>query len=126
MKSKFFLFAAGEGQARPTGAAVHPSMHGCSVHPTRSTRCRFSCFASEDVHDIPEARRAAMNVLLVDDISDMGKTFASMKRCLEALHFKRVNTAELVLKACTIFVPDFLAENDPSQDWIVFPWEFSS
>jgi hypoxanthine phosphoribosyltransferase len=77
------------------------------------------------VHDIPEARRAAMNVLLVDDISDMGKTFASMKRCLEALHFKRVNTAELVLKACTIFVPDFLAENDPSQDWIVFSWESS-
>jgi hypoxanthine phosphoribosyltransferase len=96
------------------------------VHPARSTPSRLSCLASEDVHEIPEARRATMIVLLVDDISDTGKTFIDMKRCLEALHFKHVYTAALVLKTCTTFVPDFLAENDPSQDWIVFPWEFSS
>ncbi|NMC08479.1 MAG: hypothetical protein GYA24_24940 [Candidatus Lokiarchaeota archaeon] len=92
-------------------------------HPRNGTPSRPTCMADEDIYCIPEQRRAGMTVLLVDDISDTGRTFESLKHMLEGLGFRRVYTAAIILKTYTSFVPDFFAEKDPSHDWIVFPWE---
>jgi hypoxanthine phosphoribosyltransferase len=93
------------------------------LHPRNGAPSHLACMADEDVYSIPEESRARMNVLLVDDISDTGRTFKSIKRSLEALKFHCVYTASLILKTYTAFVPDFVAETDNSHDWIVFPWE---
>jgi hypoxanthine phosphoribosyltransferase len=93
------------------------------LHPRNVAHSRLDCLADDDIYSIPEDRRAAMNVLLVDDISDTGRTFEGMKGRLEGLGFHRVFTAALVLKSYATFVPDFFAEKDETHDWIVFPWE---
>ena len=93
------------------------------LHPWSGTPPRLACVADEDIYSIPDDRRARMNVLLVDDISDTGRTFEHMNRHLGGLGFRRVYTAALVLKAYATFVPDFVAEKDDSHDWVVFPWE---
>ncbi|MEX2682375.1 MAG: phosphoribosyltransferase [Candidatus Sigynarchaeota archaeon] len=84
---------------------------------------RLACVADEDIYSIPGDRRGQMNVLLVDDISDTGRTFEYMKASIERLGFRRVYTASLVLKSYSAFIPDFVAEKDDTRDWIVFPWE---
>ena len=59
--------------------------------------------------------------LLVDDISDSGKTFLHTLAELpvEAL----VSTAALVRRYNSAFVPRFVGTVIDSDDWIVFPWE---
>jgi hypoxanthine phosphoribosyltransferase len=93
------------------------------IHPRKGTPARIACLADEDINSIPEERRARMTVLLVDDISDTGRTFQGMRQCLEDIKFHRVFTGALVLKSYAAFVPDFFAEKDETTDWIVFPWE---
>lgn len=93
------------------------------LHPRNGTPSRLICLADDDIHSIPDDRRSGMNVLLVDDISDTGRTFEGMKGRLEFFGFRRVYTASLVLKSYAAFVPDFFAEKDETHDWIVFPWE---
>jgi hypoxanthine phosphoribosyltransferase len=59
------------------------------------------------------------DLLIIDDISDSGKTFKDLKKELPnpkyaALHFK--DTSE--------FEPDYYAKKIPDEyGWIVYPWE---
>ena len=64
---------------------------------------------------------AGKNVLVVDDVSDTGK---SLKVALEHLLEKgaaSVKTITIYFKPHSIFKPDYFA--DTTSDWIIFPWE---
>lgn len=57
------------------------------------------------------------NILLVDDVSDSGKT---LQETIDLLEFKPT-IATLYRKDNTIFEPDFSVKT--INDWIVYPWE---
>lgn len=59
--------------------------------------------------------------LLVDDVSDTGKTLEEWKR--NCLLIKELRTATLFIKPSTKFVPDFHYEEVPDNVWLKFPWE---
>ncbi|MHA1680824.1 MAG: phosphoribosyltransferase family protein [Promethearchaeota archaeon] len=61
--------------------------------------------------------------VLVDDISDSGKTFARVKTWMERKYPWSIITASLVLKKYSTFHTDVHAQLDESGDWIQFPWE---
>lgn len=58
-------------------------------------------------------------VLLVDDVSDSGRTLAKVVEILGEAGAE-VRTATLYSKPRTILVPDFRYRD--TDDWIVFPW----
>jgi len=93
------------------------------LHPKTTTDSLLHCLADDDVNQFSEEKRAAMKVLLVDDISDTGETFIDMKRCLEAFQFKHVYSAALIYKINSRFVPEFFGELDSTLTWVIFPWE---
>lgn len=61
--------------------------------------------------------------LLVDDISDSGKSFNYIKN--EYLKNEEIlcDTASLVVKPKTTFIPDYFAMNVHTDTWVKFPWE---
>lgn len=58
-------------------------------------------------------------VLLVDDVSDSGRTLAKVVGLL-AEAGAEVRSATLYVKPRTVLVPDFAFRE--TEDWIVFPW----
>lgn len=60
-------------------------------------------------------------ILLVDELSDSGKTFGRGLRYLEGLPIAKVYTAAPYYKSHTIHVPDFTARK--IDGWIIFPYE---
>lgn len=67
------------------------------------------------------ARLDNKNVLLVDDISDTGKTFIRGTKYLQELGAGSITTASLFIKPHTKFMPDFYAED--IDRWVVFPFD---
>ena len=61
--------------------------------------------------------------LIVDDISDTGKTFNYLKTYY--LNSEEINTdsAALVVKPKTSFMPDYFAMSVSNNVWVKFPWE---
>lgn len=62
-----------------------------------------------------------MTVLLVDDVSDTGKTFIRGIEHLKEMGAQHVVTGSVFIKPWTKFVPDYYAKS--VQDWIVFPFD---
>jgi uncharacterized protein len=60
-------------------------------------------------------------VLLVDDISDSGKSLQLAKQHLATKNTKIVKTATLYLKPKSVTVPDFYEK--VTANWVVFPWD---
>ncbi len=61
--------------------------------------------------------------LIVDDISDSGKTFTYLKNYYLLNHEILSDTAALVVKPKTAFIPDYYALSIDSDVWVKFPWE---
>ena len=61
------------------------------------------------------------NVLLVDDVSDSGKSFDAAKKYLLEKGAKEVKTAAIHFKPGSIHEPDYYHET--TRSWIVYPWE---
>lgn len=61
------------------------------------------------------------HVLLVDDVSDSGKTFARAHRYLKRLGPKEISTLAMFFKPRSIFRPDYYARH--TNRWILFPYE---
>ncbi|MFA6909383.1 MAG: hypothetical protein WC289_05940, partial [Patescibacteria group bacterium] len=57
-------------------------------------------------------KRASKKILVVDDISDTGRSIAP---------FGGFSTFSLFIKPTTSFIPDYYIKKTPQ--WIVFPWE---
>ena len=60
-------------------------------------------------------------VLLVDDISDTGKSLKLAKTYLQSQGASEIKTAALYLKPQSITKPDFYEKQTTS--WIIFPWD---
>jgi hypoxanthine phosphoribosyltransferase len=61
--------------------------------------------------------------LLVDDISDSGKSFNYIKNAYLKKEEIICDTASLVVKPKTTFMPDYFAMNVHTDTWVKFPWE---
>lgn len=72
--------------------------------------------------DITQAHRD-MSILLVDDIADSGETFKYASTKLRRSFCEHVETASVFYKPCSIFKPDYFAEEVSEDAWIVQPWE---
>lgn len=62
-------------------------------------------------------------ILLVDDVSDSGKTLKRAVSYLRRLGPKEIITAAMYHKPRSIFRPDFFA--DETSAWIIFPYELT-
>lgn len=60
-------------------------------------------------------------VLLVDDVSDGGRSLQLAKKHLEEQCAKEIKTATIYCKPGTITMPDYFEKE--TSHWIVFPWE---
>ena len=60
-------------------------------------------------------------ILLVDEVSDSGKTYIRAMSYLKTLPISKVYTASPYIKPHTKFVPDFYAKS--LDKWIVFPYD---
>lgn len=61
--------------------------------------------------------------LLVDDISDSGKSFNYIKNTYLMNEDILCDTASLVVKPKTTFIPDYFAMSINTDVWVKFPWE---
>ena len=60
-------------------------------------------------------------ILLVDEVSDTGKTYERAMSYLQTLPISKVYTASPYIKPHTTFVPDFYVKS--LDTWIVFPYD---
>ena len=60
-------------------------------------------------------------ILLIDELSDSGKTFERGISYLQELPISKVYTAAPYYKSHTSYIPDFTVRN--IDDWIIFPYE---
>lgn len=61
------------------------------------------------------------NILLIDDVSDTGKTFVRGIKYLTDLGAASITTASLYIKPWTKFIPSFHVKM--VDEWIVFPYD---
>lgn len=63
-----------------------------------------------------------MDILVVDDVTDTGKTLEVAVRYLREQSPAGIRTAVLHHKTCSAFVPDYHVVVENSWRWIVYPW----
>lgn len=61
-------------------------------------------------------------ILVVDDVTDTGKTLSVAVKYLESLGPAEIKTAVLQHKICSDFVPDYYARKVIKWRWIIYPW----
>lgn len=61
------------------------------------------------------------NLLIVDEVSDTGKTFHRALSYFKNKNIKRIYTASPYIKPKTLFIPDFWVKKIDA--WIVFPYD---
>lgn len=61
-------------------------------------------------------------ILVVDDVTDTGKTLSIAVEYLKSLKPAEIKTAVLQHKTCSDFVPDYYAKKIIKWRWIVYPW----
>jgi hypoxanthine phosphoribosyltransferase len=63
------------------------------------------------------------NILIVDDIADSGETLKYAVSKFIGNGCEHIKTASIFYKPCSVFKPDFFAEEVSENTWIVLPWE---
>jgi uncharacterized protein len=63
------------------------------------------------------------HILLVDDVSDTGKTLVRALEYLKAQQPKMVTTVTLFYRPRSVYKPDYVAKTLTTSDWIIFPYE---
>ena len=61
-------------------------------------------------------------ILVVDDLSDKGKTLEFIKRYFEHKNVK-LRFVTLYIKTGTTFLPNLYVREYSTEEWLVFPWE---
>ncbi len=69
----------------------------------------------------PIADLRGRNVLVMDDVSDTGKSLSVAITVLTFFGPSSLKTATLFVKPWTMFIPDYYV--DSTEAWIAFPWE---
>lgn len=62
-------------------------------------------------------------VVVVDDLSDKGKTLLAAKDYFESCQFTNIKFATLYIKKSTQFIPNFHVKEFDDNIWLDFPWE---
>lgn len=62
-------------------------------------------------------------ILIVDDLTDSGKTFEYVTNAFLKNYCEHIKTASVFVKEQSSYIPDFFVEKVPSDVWIVQPWE---
>jgi hypoxanthine phosphoribosyltransferase len=71
-------------------------------------------------HFLPETYKHE-TILLVDEISDTGKTFERALSYLKTLPIKKIYTVAPYIKPHTTFIPDFWEVS--TTKWVIFPYD---
>lgn len=61
-------------------------------------------------------------VLVIDDVTDTGKTMGVAISYLRGLHPREIRTAVLHHKVSSSFRPDYFAREEKEWRWIIYPW----
>jgi hypoxanthine phosphoribosyltransferase len=61
-------------------------------------------------------------VLVVDDVTDSGKTMEAAIPYLVSLHPREIRTAVLQHKVSSPYRPDYFAREEKEWRWIIYPW----
>jgi len=72
--------------------------------------------------EIPISPVVVRRILIVDDISDTGKTFSKCAKFFKKRGFRVYTASVFTNKTTTIFKPDF-SVLDSQKRWVIFPWE---
>jgi len=72
-----------------------------------------------EIYQVPDLANNN-KILLIDDISDTGESFAIAKKLYG---HKELVTASVYMKEKTKFVPDVVGDHIDNNIWAVFPWE---
>ncbi len=72
---------------------------------------------------ISDGVRKGDSVLIIDDISDKGKTLNSVVNGVREMYDCKIRTMSLYIKHSTEFVPDMYYRSVPDKTWVTFPWE---
>jgi len=64
-----------------------------------------------------------INVLVIDDIADSGKTFAFVENELKKRGCKDVHTASIYYKPCSKFKPEYYVREISADVWVKFPYD---
>ncbi|RLE49668.1 MAG: phosphoribosyltransferase [Candidatus Methanomethylicota archaeon] len=67
---------------------------------------------------------AGKKVLLLDDITDTGKSLMVSKRYVEQFNPAEVKTATMQFIVTSKFKPDFYAEEVREWTWFIYPWNY--
>jgi hypoxanthine phosphoribosyltransferase len=62
-------------------------------------------------------------VVIIDDLSDKGKTLLAAKDYFESCEFTNFKFATLYIKKSTQFIPNFYIKEFDDNIWLDFPWE---
>ena len=73
------------------------------------------------ISDVPKSNLKGKNILIVDDVSDTGKTLKRAVKYFKDLNVKNIYTTAPYIKPQTIQIPDFWVKK--TQSWIIFPYE---
>ena len=65
---------------------------------------------------------SGQEVLLIDDVSDTGRSFEFVVKYLQKMKLQTLKTAALHFKPHSIFKPDYFITE--TSKWIVYPWEY--
>lgn len=61
-------------------------------------------------------------VLVIDDVTDTGKTMDVAISYLQGLHPREIRTAVLQHKVSSAYRPDYFAREEKEWRWIIYPW----
>jgi len=62
-------------------------------------------------------------VVVIDDLSDKGKTLVAARDYFESCAFTNFKFATLYIKKSTQFIPNFYVKQFDDHIWLDFPWE---
>ena len=89
-----------------------------AVHLSHNLNCKFITQL-----ELAEIVIAGYSVLIVDDISDTGKSFEGIKVFLKEISLNKESFASLFYKKRSSIKPDYFVNEIPDNEWIIFPWE---
>jgi hypothetical protein len=81
-----------------------------------------SCYGEAHVRYPLSVDVEGQDILIVDDVTDTGKTLIAAFAYLQSLRPGSIKTGVLHHKTTSTFIPDFYAKLVPDWHWIVYPW----
>jgi len=96
---------------------------GCRSYNNDNVQCGLEVYQDLDLIS-GQKYLSNSHILIVDDLSDTGNTFASaMLSIAERFPNRSMASAGLYVKPEAEYIPDFYYKKLTSSPWLVFPWE---